>query len=249
MPATELPYRQFQFPLNVFMHMLTLEEGAVTYLHYGLFDDRDEPITVAQERSTELLFSRLPPPPARVLDVGIGVGTTLARLAKSGYDATGITPDESQAALARDRYPDIDVTRVGFESLFPRTYDVVVFQESSQYIDATKLFAKAREITGHIVVVDEFAVDAETRLHPLDEFLRAANDYKFAIVEDLDLSARAAPTIEYFMRRFDRYRPILVSDLGLRSEQVDDLIASGARYRDAYARGAYVYRLLRFRRR
>ena len=29
MPSAPLPYRDFYFPLNVFMHLLTLEEGAV----------------------------------------------------------------------------------------------------------------------------------------------------------------------------------------------------------------------------
>jgi len=248
-PATDLPYRQFQFPLNVFMHMLSLEEGSVSYLHYGLFDDPAEPIAKAQERSTELLLSRLPPPPARVLDVGVGVGTTLARLSQLGYEAAGITPDESQAALVRERFPGVDVTRVGFEYLFPRTYDVALFQESSQYINAARLFAKAREITGNVIVLDEFAIETEGSLHRLDEFLRAATAYKFRVVEDLDLSQRAAPTVEYFMKRLDRYRSTLIADLGLTNEQVDELITSGAQYRDAYARGAYVYRLLRFTKR
>ena len=31
-------YRDFPFPLNVYAHVLALEEGDVTYLHYGLFD-------------------------------------------------------------------------------------------------------------------------------------------------------------------------------------------------------------------
>ena len=33
-----IAYRDFYYPLNVFMHILTHEEGAVRYLHYGLFD-------------------------------------------------------------------------------------------------------------------------------------------------------------------------------------------------------------------
>src|SRR5437667_8962894 len=107
-------YRDFIYPLNVFMHILTHEEGEVRYLHYGLFQRADEPIAAAQERSTELLFSRLPPPPARLLDVGVGLGTTLERLTRLGYDAEGITPDEKQAALARGR-----VTVASFETFGP----------------------------------------------------------------------------------------------------------------------------------
>jgi len=40
----------------------------------------------------------------------------------------------------------------------------------------------------------------------------------------------------------------LIDDLGVTSQQVDELIANGERYRDLYARGTYVYRLLQFRR-
>ena len=80
----ELPYRDFYYPLNVFMHILTAEEGGVAYLHYGLFQYEDEPIGVAQERSTALLLERLPPPPARLLEVGIGLATTLHRLQSMG---------------------------------------------------------------------------------------------------------------------------------------------------------------------
>lgn len=242
-------YRGFQFPLNVFMHVLSLEEGGVKYLHYGLFEDPDEPIAKAQERSTELLLSRLPAPPARVLDVGVGIGTTLARLTRLGYDAVGITPDADQASLVRAKYgDDVNVVRVGFEKLFPRPYDVVVFQESSQYIKAAELFAKAREITSNVVVLDEFATKPGGSLHLLDEFLRAAGAQKFRVAEDLDLSKRAAPTVDYFMNRLERYRATLVADLRLTNEQVDQLIASGAQYREAYAKGQYVYRLLRLTR-
>src|SRR5205823_5833786 len=105
-----IAYRDFYYPLNVFMHILTREEGGVRYLHYGLFEQPDESIDAAQERSTELLLSRLPPPPARLLDVGVGLGTTLARLRELGYDAEGITPDAKQAAMAR-----VPVTVASFE--------------------------------------------------------------------------------------------------------------------------------------
>src|SRR4051812_17622954 len=101
---SDLPYRDFYYPLNVFMHVLTKEEGRVDDLHYGLFESPDESIGAAQARSTELLLSRLPPPPARILEVGIGLGTTLDRLVRLGYDALGITPDAQQIAIARARF-------------------------------------------------------------------------------------------------------------------------------------------------
>src|SRR5437588_4097562 len=146
------------------MHILTHEEGGVRYLHYGLFERADESIDAAQERSTELLLSRLPPPPARLLDVGVGLGTTLARLIELGYHAEGITPDAQQATMAA-----VPVTVTSFEEYGAppsrrldrrrpaaaegakdgdRTagedagvpFDVILFQESSQSIDSDALF-------------------------------------------------------------------------------------------------------------
>jgi SAM-dependent methyltransferase len=244
----DLPYRDFQYPLNVFMHVLTHEEGRVPYLHYGLFEQEGESIGAAQERSTQLLLERLPPPPSRLLDVGIGVGTTLAKLTDSGYDVLGITPDQKQADLVQAIYGHrLRIERTPFESIVVRSFDSVLFQESSQYIECTALFAKARELTHHVIVLDEFSADPTGTLHQLDEFLRAATDHGFEKTEEIDLSEKAAPTVDYFLERLPRYRPALVADLGLTDEQVDELIESGKRYRNLYRRGAYVYRLLVFR--
>lgn len=242
------PYRDFYYPLNVFMHVLTLEEGGVAYLHYGLFDDPKERIAVAQERSTNLLLSRFPPPPARLLDVGSGVGTTLRRLTSFGYRVTGITPDAKQIALIGE---GVDVRCIAFEAMpEDEQFDAIVFQESSQYIDSAALFAKARALTRHVVVLDEFTLraEADATLHSLERFLEAAKATGFELTEELDVSEKAAPTIDYFAARLPRFRAELTTELGLTDEQIDALIDSGTRYRDFYRRGVYGYRLLQFKR-
>ena len=241
-------YRDFTYPLNVFMHILTHEEGEVMYLHYGLFERPDEPLLVAQERSTGLLISRLPAAPARLLEVGIGLGTTMARLAESGYDVTGITPDASQIEMVRARHPRLNVQCVRFEDFAGGPFDAVFFQESSQYIDSDALFAKARGLTSHVIVLDEFSMTEEGTLHRYAAFLEAARNNGFEVSEDLDVSDKAPPTMEYFMSRIPRYRERLVADLGLTGQQIDDLLASGRSYVDFYRRGVYAYRLLHFRR-
>lgn len=247
---TDVPYRDFYYPLNVFMHILTHEEGGVEYLHYGLFSHPGEPIAAAQERSTALLFERLPPPPARILDVGAGLGTTLARLTSLGYDAMGITPDPKQIAMIRSRFAGrVRVENRPFETLDEsHGFDSVIFQESSQYIDAESLFAKAEKITRHLIVLDEFAVAPAEGLHSYTRFTECATRHGFQKTEEIDVSQQAAPTIDYFRARIPRYRQPLIDDLGVTSAQVEDLISSGERYRDLYARGVYAYRLLQFHR-
>jgi hypothetical protein len=246
-----LPYAEFYYPLNVFMHILTHEEGGVAYLHYALFAHEGESIGAAQEHSTELLLERLPPPPASLLEVGVGLATTLERLTRMGYDAEGITPDEKQIGMIRARHGDaIRVHGAAFEAFDPnRTYDVIVFQESSQYIDAEALFARAEALTKRVVVLDEFALRPldGPGLHSRSDFVEAAARHGFAVVEELDLSARAAPTIQYFIDRIPRYRARLIADLGLTGAQVDDLIVSGENYVAKYGDGTYGYRLLDLR--
>jgi SAM-dependent methyltransferase len=242
------PYRDFYYPLNVFMHILTHEEGGVSYLHYGLFEDDDESIAVAQERSTKLLLSRLPAPPARLLDAGTGLGTTLRKLTALGYRATGITPDEKQIALIGG---GVDVRCIAFEATpEDEQFDAIIFQESSQYIDSDALFAKARALTRHIIVLDEFTIreEPDATLHSLDRFLAAAAKHGFDAFEGVDVSEKAAPTIDYFTKRLPRFREPLIAELGLTVEQVDALIESGTLYRDFYRRGVYGYHLLQFRR-
>lgn len=249
--AGTAPYRDFTFPLNVFLHILTREEGSVSYLHYGLFEPGDS-LATAQERSTELLLSRLPPPPARFLDVGIGVGTTLDRLARLGYRADGITPDAGQIEAARARFGDsVSLHCLRFEEMEGGPYDAVIFQESSQYIESSVLFERARALTGQVVVLDEFAMrplGEPGSLHDLPRFLDAALQAGFALQEEIDLSVKAAPTMEYFRERIPRFRHELMRDLGVSEAQIEELIISGEKYRDRYADGTYVYRLLTFTR-
>jgi hypothetical protein len=231
------------------MHILTHEEGAATWLHYGIFERADEPLLVAQERSTELLLARLPAPPARLLEVGIGLATTLKRLTERGYDVEGITPDPQQIQMARDRYGDaIRIHCAAFETFASDApYDVIVFQESAQYIDADALFARAAALTKNVLVLDEFAlrpIEEEGALHSLDRFRDAAARHDFEIAEEVDLSAKAAPTMAYFTNRIPAYRERLIADLGITSEQLDTLIESGAKYRERYENGTYGYRLV-----
>lgn len=248
--VSSLSYRDFYYPLNVFMHVLTHEEGDVPYLHYALFAEPGEGIRAAQEHSTEMLLARLPAPPARLLEVGAGVGTTLDRLTRLGYEIVGITPDDKQIALIRDRFGDgVRAECVRYEDYAGGPVDAVVFQESSQYIDSDAVFSRARALAPRVLVLDEFALrplDTPGALHSLAGFLDAATRYGFRLTEEIDLTERAAPTIDYFNTRLPGYRERLVAELGLTSEQIDDLIASGHRYRELYRDGTYGYRLLQF---
>jgi len=247
-------FRDFPFPLNVLLTVLEREEGSVDSMHYGLFEEPGESIAAAQARSTALLLSRLPPPPARLLEVGIGLGTTLARLTDMGHAAEGITPDPVQAAAARERFDQrIRVHTAPLEHFeTTQRYDAVFFQESSQYIESGALFRKVRELTApgaRILVLDEFAlapVEKPGALHRRDRFLEAARREGFRLEEELDVSRQAMPTIDWFLERIPRHRQAIETMLPVLGDQLDALLASGREYRDLYEAGTYGYRLLRF---
>ncbi len=251
--------RDFAFPPNIYARLLELEEGHADYLHYGLFDDPKMTAGEAQRCATELLWQHLPPP-CKLLDVGLGLGTTLNRLQNAGYDATGMTPDARQIAFAKHRHgDDLPAQPLRFEDFDQDAgrWQTILFQESGQYIDAIDLFERAAHLLtpqGELIVMDEFRLTCEEEggeaagLHYLPYFLRLAERFGFECLLQLNLSARAAPTVDWLLERCQKNADILKQELGVTDEQLAGLQASNMRYRECYARGHYGYFLLRLRR-
>jgi hypothetical protein len=247
----------FSFPLNVYARLLELREGRVDYLHYGIFDRPDEPVLDAQRRASELLWQALPAP-CKLLEVGIGLGTTLSRLRAAGFDATGITPDGQQVAVARERLDPAWVHEARLEDfdIDAGRWQAMLFQESGQYIEPLALFDAADRLLvdgpSTLVVMDEFAwrrdSDAHAGLHDLDAFCDLAARRGWRLAERHDLSARAQPTLDYLLSGITAEAPRLVAELGVTHEQLATLVEANQRYRKLYADGVYGYALLRFER-
>lgn len=250
--------REFSFPLNVYGALLEWTQGRLDHLHYGLFDSADEPVALAQERASERLWAQMPPP-CRVLEVGIGVGTTLQRLRERGYDALGVTPEPAQAALARQRHgADLAVEIARLEDLGPGhgPFDLLLLQESAQYIEPLALFGAAERLLAReratLLVMDEFALhrdgDAGAGLHLLPDFVELARRFGWRLVHEEDVTAQARITLDMMLELATRNRQRLQEELGVRGDDLDALERSNRRYRDCYRRGVYGYRVLRFER-
>jgi hypothetical protein len=235
--------------LNVYAVLQLWDLGRVEHLHYGLFIDPEEPLADAQRHSTELLFTRLPPPPARLLEVGVGLGTTQWKTAAFGYECCGITPDPAQIEWAKRRYPELDWRCVRFEDFRDdRAFDAVVFQESGQYMALEDLFGKARSVLnplGHVILLDEFSTSGQ-QLHNVQQTIDAASGAGFALLENSDWSVQAASTQRYLLEQTERQRVRLLAELPVDAAMIDGLNTSNRQYLANYASGRFQYRLMRF---
>ncbi len=253
-------YRSMPFPLNAYAFLIERDGTELNYLHYGLFSRPDEPVADAQRRSTMMVLERLPSAPSRILEVGFGLGTLLNEMTQAGHHAAGISPDQAQIDLVRERFGDsLTIHHASFEEYADHfagePYDLVIFQESFQYIDTLettqKLPAMVRE-GGEVLIVDEFVqrYDGEgaQRLHRLEPFVALAERSGVEVVEPIDLTALAAPTVDTLLAMTSRFRNELIDQLDVTPEQLDSLDRSNHSYRERYTDGRYGYWLLRLKR-
>ncbi len=255
---TDSRLTQLAFPLNVFACASLLQEGQVDYLHYGLFDAGHPDMRSAQRRSTELILARLPACGARILEVGIGVGTTARLLGARGYRLTGISPDPAQVAIARDRVGDaarLEAVRFEDYSADAETLDVILLQESFQYLDPEHFFAEARRLLvpgGQILILDQCRLrstsPSESTLHLIEDVLAQAGLEGFLLSERLDLTQDATPTLDYILTILDAHRERLLAELPIAADDLDQLREAVAANRRRYHQGVLGYVLYRFTR-
>jgi len=247
-------YANLAFPLNIYAHCLYLQEGNVDYLHYGLFKEGESihhtSAREVQQRATDALLARLPPPPCRILEVGIGLGTTALELAQRGYTVTGISPDPQQIALTQQRVKEsvtLECVTLEAFSAPAESYDVILLQESAQYIQSLALFNKAYSLLaehGLILIADEVSLRRTPKdvasLPLLNYTLAQAQHCGFELSEQVDLSAQAAPFVDYLLWVIEKHRATLLTDV------LDDLLSVLREYQQKYRDGRYGYVLLKF---
>lgn len=254
-------YRSLDFPLNVYAYALHLQQGQVNYLHYGLVAEDESAweigAKIAQQRLTDLLFKYLPPAPCRLLDIGVGLGTTAAILIARGYIVTAISPDAQQINLSQAHLVGKGQLQcVTFEAFTapPQSYDIILFQESAQYLKTLTLFNKAHRLLaerGQLLIVDEVSLrrtpdDTSVGLPFLKYTLAHAQRCGFKLIEQLDLSKQAEPTVDYLLQIVETYRAQLLTDLTLSETKLESLLNKLKVYQQRYRDSRYGYRLLLF---
>ena len=92
--------------------------------------------------SIGVIFRLLPPPPARILDLGCGTGWTSQFFARRGYRVTGQDISSEALALARDFSTQLGIGDTldfhdgDYESLpFDKEFDVAIFYDSLHHAE------------------------------------------------------------------------------------------------------------------
>jgi SAM-dependent methyltransferase len=112
---------------------------------------------VAVPHTLANLKSLLPPPPARILEVGCGRGALAAALTELGYDVTGVDRGADVAAAARERgvrVIEADVHDVSGE------YDVVLFTRALHHaedLDGILTHTRSLLAPNGQLIIEEFA--------------------------------------------------------------------------------------------
>jgi SAM-dependent methyltransferase len=97
----------------------------------------------------------LPPPPARVLELGAGAGHLAATLSDAGYDVLAIDPASQTEAVVRVAIADVDAPAASFDAAVA----VVSMHHVEPLGDSCRRLAELLRPGGRLVI-DEFDVGA-----------------------------------------------------------------------------------------
>jgi len=239
----EILFPTLSFPLNVYAQALWKQEDELHYLHYGLWQESLS-LLQAQQAATEVLLNALPAAPQRLLEVGIGLGTTARRLTELGYDYTGITPDNHQILYCRHRLSDLPKVPNFLHTPFERFHteeklQLIIFQESAQYIRPENLLSGCHTLLekgGKVVIMDEFSA-------PVCKFIEQGLN-SFETLHYEDFTALDAPSITYLIKAIEKQRTEILYDLNISEARLEGLMRSLRQREQAYQQQNYFYKLL-----
>jgi len=203
---------------------LYLDLSKTNYLHFGLWRSGEE-LTLknaqaAQERYANNLVTFIPPGVKTILDVGCGVGGNALKLAKLGYQVTGICPDPYQEQLfkkvTKGRASFKLSTLEAFKS--DKKYDLILMSESVQYVPFKDAYRKIKELLkpdGYLLISDYFKKESARNVknipsEPLKDYLKAMKRAGFKVVRKMDITKGILPTLDYGTNLFyDYIKPVL----------------------------------------
>jgi len=180
------------------------------YLHYGYWiNDLEVDISnlkKAQENYTNLLLENISEEVKTILDVGCGSGKVAEVLIEKGYKVEAVSPSsrltehakkllKNKVLIYEGMYEEVNITK---------TYDLVLFSESFQYIDMHQAFQNALKhlnAEGYILICDFFQTEAEGKSplgggHKYTEYQEVIKNYPVKLLKEEDITEHIAPTMQ-----------------------------------------------------
>ena len=195
-----------------------------SFLHYGYWnpipasaDELTMPrMRVAQAAYATKLLDLIPAGVSTILDVGCGIGGNAKTMHDRGFNVEGLAPDP----LQQQKFVKYTEGKVPFHlSRFEdyqadRTYDLVLFSESSQYISVEDLAtgtARLLKAGGYLLLADMMRSDENytqgifSNCHVKSELEAGLVKAGFKLIQIEDISAEIAPTIDLCIEAFQTY--------------------------------------------
>ena len=116
------------------------------------------PSDIPNGETLAFVQAHVPPPPARILEVGCGAGALAIRLQRLRYEVIAV--DSAEDAVARARKRGLDARQADWPHFSDRPFDVVLFTRSLHHIPAlSPAVARARALLkpSGMVLVEDFA--------------------------------------------------------------------------------------------
>lgn len=192
-----------------------------SYLHYGYWEEPPAPgeeltltqLRLAQEAYTVKLFSFIPQETKTLLDVGCGIGGNTKYLCDRGFAVEALAPD----ALQEEKFIENTQGKVPFhltrfeDFKQAKSYDLILFSESSQYIavdDLAEGAARLLSSNGYLLISDMMRFDEKyksgifSNCHIRKELQIALEKVGFTLVKTEDISRSIVPTIDLCVDNF-----------------------------------------------
>lgn len=180
------------------------------HLHYGYWPEdlqvKKSNVCKAQEHYSNLILTHIPGTVRTILDVGCGAGKFAEVLLDNGYEVDCVSPSkfltEKTHALLGDR---IHIYESRFEDIQTnRTYDLILFSESFQYIHVVLALNKSIELMtkdAYLLICDFFRRDVagESPIkggHLLSKYYDIVQSYPLKGIKDLDVTKETAPSLD-----------------------------------------------------
>jgi len=257
----EHSYRKFikslEYPYCYYAYIIDLE-GILDYMHYGLWTSGVKEIKEAQDNLSSMMKSLIPGDVSKILDVGCGFGRTTHDLAALGYDVIGISPDVKLIEMARTKYHEAASRLLisSFEDFNKGLFDLILFQESSQYIsDLNFLFLHSKQHLnqkGHILMCDEikYTNSENSPFHARRNIEHMARDHGFIIRHNENITQQVLKTrevaLELFMEKKDSMIKEFSSIRKNAREEIDLLIAGWKTHNPMFQNGTFGYEVFLF---